>query len=163
MASQLLSNLQDLIDNARQTQSGKVEWSATSLKGILEEILSLFSTNALQTAYSTSSLITLEGANGFTAIVTSDSDGKYNGVYTFDATNYTSPVYFSASNGGYWSMVLPFSIGDFANDVQLAVDSANAQLELGSGLVLTGTHTVIDKWIKVNIPGVGTRYLPLYI
>lgn len=160
--SQLLSNLQDLITNAKQTQSGKVEWTATSLKGILEEVLSLFATNALQTTYSTTSLLTLEGANGYTAIVTNDSDARYNGVYVFNSTTYTSTVYFLASNGGYWNMVLPFSIGDFANDLQLAVDSANAQLELGSGLVSTGTHTILDKWVQVNIPGVGVRYLPLY-
>jgi hypothetical protein len=161
MATQLLSNLQFLIDNAKQTQSGKVEWTTDSLKGILEEVLSLFATNALQLTNNTTSLQNLEGANGNTCIVTDDNDGKYNGIYIYDI-NHIYNVYFPAANGGYWNYVLPFSIGDVSVSKYLAVDVDNSQLELGENLVSTGTHTVLDKWVKVNIPGIGTRYLPLY-
>jgi len=161
MASQLLSNLQTLIDNAKQTQSGKVEWTDTSLKGILEEVLSLFSTNALQLTNNTTSLQNVDGVNGNTCIVIDDTDGKYNGIYVYDIAH-TSPVYFTAAGQGYWNYVLPFSIGDVSADKYLAVDVDNSQLELGQDLVLTGSHPTQDKWIKVNIPGIGTRYLPLY-
>jgi len=162
MASQLLSNLQTLIDNAKQTQSGKVEWTDTSLKGILEEVLSLFTTNALQLTNNTTSLQSLEGVNGNTCIVTNNVDGKYNGIYIYDITH-TSTVYFPAPTQGYWNLVLPFSIGDISVKKYVAVDVDNSQLEIGENIVTTGSHTTADKWIKVNIPGVGTRYLPLYV
>lgn len=162
MASQLLSNLQDLIDKAKQTQSGKIEWTDASLKGILEEVLSLFKTNALQLTNNTTSLQNLEGANGNTCIVTNSVDGKYNGIYTYSTTT-TSTVNFSAAGQGYWNLVLPFSIGDTSVKKYVAVDVDNSQLEIGQNIVTTGSHTTADKWIKVNIPGVGTRYLPLYV
>lgn len=161
MASQLLSNLQTLIDNAKQTQSGKVEWTSTSLKGILEEVLSLFATNALQLTNNTTSLQSIDGDNGNTCIVIDNADGKYNGIYIYDIA-ITSPINFPAPNQGYWNYVLPFSIGDVSVDKYLAVDVDNSQLELGQDLVFTGSHPTQDKWIKVNIPGIGTRYLPLY-
>jgi len=162
MASQLLSTLQTLIDNAKQTPSGRVEWTDISLKAIMEEVVSLFKTNALQLTNNTTSLQSVDGDNGNTCIVLDNSDGKYNGIYVYDIA-ITSTVYFPAPNQGYWNYVLPFSIGDVSTDNYLAVDADNSQLELGENLVLTGSHTTIDKWIKVNIPNVGTRYLPLYV
>lgn len=161
MASQLLSTLQNLIDNAKQTQSGKVEWTDTSLKGILEEVVSLFKTNALQLTNNTTSLQSVDADNGNTCIVIDAVDGKYNGIYVYDIA-ITTPVHFPAPNQGYWNYVLPFSIGDVSVKKYVAVDVDNSQLEVGENIISTGTHTVLDKWIKVNIPNVGTRYLPLY-
>ena len=43
-----LNTLQSFIDNARQTPSGKVEWTDTSLKGLQDEVKYLFSQNAIQ-------------------------------------------------------------------------------------------------------------------
>lgn len=159
MASQLLSNLQDLIDNAKQTQSGKIEWTTTSLKGILEEILSLFATNALQVTNNTTSLQTLAGADGQIVIVTADSDPTRNGVYYFG--NAGTGVTYPATDG-YWNLDPAFLIGNSVTEKYLSVDQANNQLELGQYLVSSGTHSITPQWIKVNIPGVGLRYIPLY-
>jgi hypothetical protein len=160
MASQLLSNLQDLIDNAKQTPSGKVEWTDTSLKGIIEEILSLFASNGLQITNTTTSLQQLAGTDGQIAIVIANSDPTKNGIYSF--SNTSSGVYYAAAGGGYWNLDVSYIIGNTVSQKYLSVDEANSQLELGQYVTTTGSHTVIDKWIKVNIPGVGTRYLPLY-
>lgn len=160
MASQLLSNLQTLIDNAKQTQSGKVEWTVTSLKGILEEVLSLFATNGVQITNNTTSLQTLAGADGQIVIVTSDSDPTRNGIYYFSntATGVTYPA-----TDGYWNLDAPYVIGNLVTEKYLAVDESNDQLELGQYLVTTGgVHTITSQWVTVNIPGVGVRYLPLY-
>jgi hypothetical protein len=154
-----LDTINTAIANAKQTPSGKVEWIDTSLKGIIQDVVSLFVTNGIQLTANVVSLQTLAGANGQTAIVTSNTDPTKNGIYYFGNTG--TGVYYPATDG-YWILSAAFVVGNTSTQKYLSVDEANSQLELGQYVTTTGSHTVIDKWIKVNVPGVGIRYLPLY-
>jgi len=159
MASQLLSNLQTLIDKAQQTPSGLVEWTDISLKGIMEEVLSLFATNGLQITNTTTSLQQLAGADGQIVIVHGDSDATKNGLYYFGNTG--TGVNYPATDG-YWNLNAPYVIGNQVSEKYLSVDAPNNQLMLGKNLKVSGTYTLGSDFIRVEIPGVGTRYLPLY-
>ena len=100
-----LTTLQNLIDNAKQTPSGKVEWTDTSLKGLQEEVKHLFATNAVQTASSTTVLQTLSGADSLLAIVENDTTLSKNGIYFWSTSPVVVGYTYAALGGGYWNFV----------------------------------------------------------
>ena len=100
-----LSTLSNFILNIKQTPSGKVEWTDTSLKGLETEVKNLFSTNGVQTTANTTSLLTLSGTDSLIALVENDADVTKNGMY-FWSLNATVVGYnYPANGGGYWNLV----------------------------------------------------------
>jgi hypothetical protein len=100
-----LNTLQSFIDNAKQTPSGKVEWTDTSLKGLQDEVKLLFSTNAFQLAANVVNLQTLSGDNSQLAVVEADSNVTRNGLYFWDATQVVVGFNYPAAGGGYWNLI----------------------------------------------------------
>ena len=101
-----LDTLSNLITDAKQTPSGKIEWTDTSLKGIQEEVKSLFATNAVQTTPTVISLQTLSGDDSQLAVVEKDSTITRNGLYFWDIAQLSAGANYPASGGGYWNLVL---------------------------------------------------------
>jgi hypothetical protein len=100
-----LSTLQNFIDNIKQTPSGKVEWSDISLKGLEEEVLNLFSTNAFQLAANVINLQTLSGVDSQLAVVEADADVTKNGMYFWASTQVVVGFNYPATGGGYWNLI----------------------------------------------------------
>lgn len=100
-----LSTLQNFIDNIKQTPSGKVEWSDISLKGLEEEVLNLFSTNAFQTAANVVNLQSLSGADSQLVVVENDPTLSKNGIYFWSSTPVVIGYTYPATGGGYWNFV----------------------------------------------------------
>lgn len=100
-----LTTLQTFIDNAKQTPSGKVEWTDTSLKGLEVEVKNLFSTNAFQTAANVVNLQTLSGDDSKIAVVEADSNVTRNGLYFWDLTQVVVGFNYPAAGGGYWNLI----------------------------------------------------------
>lgn len=101
-----LDTLSNLITNAKQTPSGKIEWTDTSLKGIQDEVTSLFSTNAVQTTNNTVSLQTLSGVDSKLAVVEKDATITRNGLYFWDAAQISAGANYPADGGGYWNLII---------------------------------------------------------
>ena len=100
-----LTTLQNFINNAKQTPSGKVEWSDISLKGLEEEVLNLFSTNAFQLAANVINLQTLSGVDSQLAVVEADVDVTRNGMYFWASTQVVVGFNYPATGGGYWNLI----------------------------------------------------------
>ena len=100
-----LTTLQNFIDNIKQTPSGKVEWSDVSLKGLEEEVLNLFSTNAVQTAANVVNLQTLSGVDSQLVVVENDPTLAKNGIYFWSSSPVVIGYTYPAANGGYWNLV----------------------------------------------------------
>jgi hypothetical protein len=100
-----LNTLQSFIDNAKQTPSGKVEWTDTSLKGLQDEVKHLFATNAVQTTPNTGNLITLSGNDSLLAIVENDTTLSKNGIYFWSLSPVVIGYTYAAAGGGYWNFV----------------------------------------------------------
>jgi hypothetical protein len=100
-----LTTLQNFINNIKQTPSGKVEWSDVSLKGLEEEVLNLFSTNAVQTAANVVNLQTLSGVDSQLVIVENDPTLAKNGIYFWSSSPVVIGYTYPAANGGYWNFV----------------------------------------------------------
>jgi hypothetical protein len=100
-----LNTLSNLITNAKQTPSGKVEWTDTSMKGIQDEVKNLFSTNAIQATANTGSLITLSGADSLLALVENDATLSKNGLYFWSSSPVVVGYTYAAAGGGYWNFV----------------------------------------------------------
>ena len=100
-----LSTLQNFIDNIKQTPSGKVEWSDISLKGLEEEVLNLFSTNAFQSAANVVNLQTLSGADSQLAVVENDPALAKNGIYFWSTSPVVIGYTYPATGGGFWNFV----------------------------------------------------------
>jgi len=100
-----LNTLQSFIDNARQTPSGKVEWTDTSLKGLQDEVKHLFSTNAFQSAANVVNLQTLSGDNSQLAVVENDPTLAKNGIYFWSTSPVVVGYTYPAAGGGYWNFV----------------------------------------------------------
>jgi hypothetical protein len=100
-----LNTLQNFIDNAKQTPSGKVEWTDTSLKGLQEEVKNLFISNAFQLASNVVNLQTLSGENSLLAVVEADADVTKNGMYFWDSTQVVVGFNYPADGGGYWNLI----------------------------------------------------------
>ena len=101
-----LDTLINLITNAKQTPSGKIEWTDTSLKGIQDEVTSLFSTNAVQTTPTVVSLQTLSGVDSKLAVVEKDATITRNGLYFWDAAQISAGANYPADGGGYWNLII---------------------------------------------------------
>lgn len=99
-----LDNLTNLIASAKSTQSGKVEWTDTSLKGIQNEIEYLFSQNAIQVLATTNALEGAINDNSQLAFVTSDATVSNNGIYYWSLTQ-ESTINFPAGSNGYWNLI----------------------------------------------------------
>jgi hypothetical protein len=100
-----LTTLQNFIDNIKQTPSGKVEWSDVSLKGLEEEVLNLFSTNAFQSAANVINLQTLSGADSQLAVVENDPTLAKNGIYFWSTSPVVVGYTYPATGGGFWNFV----------------------------------------------------------
>lgn len=100
-----LTTLQNFINNIKQTPSGKVEWSDVSLKGLEEEVLNLFSTNAVQTAANVVNLQTLSGVDSQLVVVENDPTLAKNGIYFWSSSPIVIGYTYPAANGGYWNFV----------------------------------------------------------
>jgi hypothetical protein len=103
-----LDTLSNLITNAKQTPSGKVEWTDTSLKGIQDEVKLLFSQNGAQVTENTGTLSVLDNESSQLAIVTEDATVANNGVYFWNLTPVSS-IFFPAGSNGYWN-ILEFGV-----------------------------------------------------
>lgn len=103
-----LDTLSNLITNAKQTTSGKIEWTDTSLKGIQDEVKHLFSENGAQVAENVGVLAGLINDNSQLAIVTEDATLANNGVYFWNLTP-VSTINFPAGSNGYWN-ILEFGV-----------------------------------------------------
>ena len=103
-----LDTLSNLITNAKQTPSGKVEWTDTSLKGIQDEVKLLFSQNGAQVTENTGTLSVLDNDSSQLAIVTEDATLANNGVYFWNLTP-VSTIFFPAASNGYWN-ILEFGV-----------------------------------------------------
>jgi hypothetical protein len=103
-----LDTLSNLITNAKQTTSGKIEWTDTSLKGIQDEVKLLFSENGAQVAENVGVLAGLINDNSQLAIVTEDATLANNGVYFWNLTA-VSAINFPAGSNGYWN-ILEFGV-----------------------------------------------------
>lgn len=103
-----LDTLSNLITNAKQTTSGKIEWTDTSLKGIQDEVKHLFSENGAQVAENVGVLAGLINDNSQLAIVTEDATLANNGVYFWNLTP-VSAINFPAGSNGYWN-ILEFGV-----------------------------------------------------
>ena len=103
-----LDTLSNLITNAKQTTSGKIEWTDTSLKGIQDEVKHLFSENGAQVAENVGVLAGLINDNSQLAIVTEDATVANNGVYFWNLTPVSS-IFFPAGSNGYWN-ILEFGV-----------------------------------------------------
>ena len=99
-----LNTLQSFIDNARQTPSGKVEWTDTSLKGLQDEVKYLFSQNAIQVVPTTAALSTTDNDSSQLAFVTLDTNDANNGLYFWNLTA-VSTIFFPAGSNGYWNLI----------------------------------------------------------
>lgn len=99
-----LNNLTDLIANAKSTNSGKIEWTDTSLKGIQQEVEYLFSQNAIQVVTTTSILQATINDSSQLAFVTTDPTDSNNGIYYWSLTP-ISNVYYPAGSNGYWNLI----------------------------------------------------------
>jgi hypothetical protein len=99
-----LNNLTDLIANAKNTNSGKIEWTDTSLKGIQQEVEYLFSQNAIQVVTTTSILQATINDSSQLAFVTTDPTDSNNGIYYWSLTP-ISNVYYPAGSNGYWNLI----------------------------------------------------------
>ena len=103
-----LDTLSNLITNAKQTTSGKIEWTDASLKGIQDEVKHLFSENGAQVAENVGVLAGLINDNSQLAIVTEDATLANNGVYFWNLTP-VSTINFPAGSNGYWN-ILEFGV-----------------------------------------------------
>jgi len=103
-----LDNLSNLITNAKQTTSGKIEWTDDSLKGIQDEVKYLFTQNGAQVAENVGVLAGLNNDNSQLAIVTEDATLANNGVYFWNLTP-VSTINFPAGSNGYWN-ILEFGV-----------------------------------------------------
>ena len=103
-----LDTLSNLITNAKQTPSGKVEWTDTSLKGIQDEVKLLFSQNGAQVTENIGTLSLLDNESSQLVIVTEDATVAYNGVYFWNLTAVSS-IFFPAASNGYWN-ILEFGV-----------------------------------------------------
>ena len=99
-----LNTLQSFIDNAKQTPSGKVEWTDTSLKGLQDEVKYLFSQNAIQVVPTTAALSTTDNDSSQLAFVTLDPSDANNGLYFWNLTA-VSAIFFPAGSNGYWNLI----------------------------------------------------------
>jgi hypothetical protein len=99
-----LNNLTDLIANAKSTNSGKIEWTDTSLKGIQQEVEYLFSQNAIQVVTTTSILQATINDSSQLAFVTTDPTDSNNGIYYWSLTP-ISNIYYPAGSNGYWNLI----------------------------------------------------------
>jgi hypothetical protein len=103
-----LDNLSNLITNAKQTTSGKIEWTDDSLKGIQDEVKYLFTQNGAQVAENVGVLAGLNNDNSQLVIVTEDATLANNGVYFWNLTP-VSTINFPAGSNGYWN-ILEFGV-----------------------------------------------------
>jgi hypothetical protein len=99
-----LNTLQSFIDNAKQTPSGKVEWTDTSLKGLQDEVKYLFSQNAIQVVPTTAALSTTDNDSSQLAFVTTDPTDSNNGIYFWNLTA-VSTIFFPAGSNGFWNLI----------------------------------------------------------
>jgi hypothetical protein len=99
-----LDTLSNLITNAKQTPSGKVEWTDTSLKGLQDEVKYLFSQNAIQVVPTTAALSTTDNDSSQLAFVTLDTNDANNGLYFWNLTA-VSAIFFPAGSNGYWNLI----------------------------------------------------------
>lgn len=103
-----LNTLSNLITNAKQTPSGKIEWTDDSLKGIQDEVKYLFTQNGAQVTENTGTLSVLDNESSQIAIVTEDATVANNGVYFWNLTP-VSAIFFPAASNGYWN-ILEFGV-----------------------------------------------------
>lgn len=99
-----LNNLTNLIANAKSTNSGKIEWTDTSLKGIQDEVEYLFSQNAIQVVTTTNILQATINDSSQLAFVTSDPTDSNNGIYYWSLTP-ISNIFYPAGSNGYWNLI----------------------------------------------------------
>lgn len=133
-----LDTLINLITNAKQTPSGKIEWTDTSLKGIQDEVTNLFSTNAVQTTPTVVSLQTLSGVDSKLAVVEKDATITRNGLYFWDAAQISAGANYPADGGGYWNLI---------------INSANTNVSQ----IIAGTNVTISPTggtgaVTINVP-----------
>jgi hypothetical protein len=151
-----LTTLQTFIDNAKQTPSGKVEWTDTSLKGLELEVKNLFSTNAFQLASDVVNLQTLSGTDSLLAVVEADSNVTRNGMYFWDATQVVVGFNYPAAGGGYWNLIKNSTTAPVTQIV--AGSNITVSPSGGTGVVTISapTSTTInptDKFIPYRING----------
>lgn len=137
-----LDTLQSFIDNAKQTPSGKVEWTDTSMKGLQEEVKSLFITNGFQLAANTTNLQTLSNDNSDLAVVEADADVTKNGMYFWAATQVVVGFNYPAAGGGYWNLI------------KNATTAPVSQIVAGTNITVSPTGGT--GVVTVSAPGVAT-------
>ena len=151
-----LSTLSNFILNIKQTPSGKVEWTDTSLKGLEVEVKNLFSTNGVQATANTTSLLTLSGTDSLIALVEADADVTKNGMY-FWSLNATVVGYnYPANGGGYWNLVKNSTTAPVSQIV--AGTNMLVSPSGGTGVVTISTLNVAqvnatDKFIPYRLSG----------
>ena len=138
-----LDTLSNLITDAKQTPSGKIEWTDTSLKGIQEEVKSLFATNAVQTTPTVISLQTLSGDDSQLAVVEKDSTITRNGLYFWDVAQLSAGANYPASGGGYWNLV----INSANSNVSQIIAGTNVTISPTGG---TGAVTINSQSTAIN-------------
>jgi hypothetical protein len=151
-----LDTLQSFIDNAKQTPSGKVEWTDTSLKGLELEVKNLFSTNGFQLAANVINLQTLSGDNSQLAVVEADSNVTRNGMYFWATTQVVVGFNYPAAGGGYWNLIKNSTTAPVTQIV--AGTNITVSPSGGTGVVTISapTSTTInptDKFIPYRING----------
>jgi hypothetical protein len=147
-----LNTLQSFIDNARQTPSGKVEWTDTSLKGLQDEVKYLFSQNAIQVVPTTAALSTTDNESSQLAFVTLDPSDANNGLYFWNLTA-VSTIFFPAGSNGFWNLIefgvtssipagyLPYSNGTNLVPSYLKRTTNEIKMEGGSFVANNSTST----------------------
>jgi hypothetical protein len=131
-----LDNLSNLITNAKQTTSGKIEWTDDSLKGIQDEVKYLFTQNGAQVAENVGVLAGLNNDNSQLAIVTEDATLANNGVYFWNLTP-VSTINFPAGSNGYWN-ILEFGVTS-------AIAAGYIPYSNGSNLVASYLQQTVDE------------------
>jgi hypothetical protein len=138
-----LDTLSNLITDAKQTPSGKIEWTDDSLKGIQDEVKSLFATNAVQTTPTVISLQTLSGDDSQLAVVEKDSTVTRNGLYFWDIAQLSAGANYPATGGGYWNLV----INSANSPVSQIIAGANVTISPTGG---TGAVTINSQSTAIN-------------
>jgi hypothetical protein len=145
-----LDTLSNLITNAKQTPSGKVEWTDTSLKGIQDEVKLLFSQNGAQVTENTGTLSVLNNESSQLAIVTEDATVANNGVYFWNLTPVSS-IFFPAGSNGYWN-ILEFGVltaiaagyfpySDGSNFIQSLLQQTTNEIKMVGGSFVANNST----------------------
>ena len=145
-----LDTLSNLITNAKQTPSGKIEWTDDSLKGIQDEVKNLFSQNGAQIAENVGVLAGLNNENSQLAIVTEDATVANNGVYFWNLTP-VSTIFFPAGSNGYWN-ILEFGVltaiaagyfpySDGSNFIQSLLQQTTNEIKMVGGSFVANNST----------------------